>query len=514
KGISLGVDVLGYIFHKKVSISGILIDSPNVQLIRQKDGTLNVQSLAKPTAPGAGKAAAPLAIPALLISSLKAERGALAYIDRSFAPALSLDISDLSFSVSKISLTDSFPFVLEGAVLSAKKNIWLEGKAQVDLKANTVTISELKGATDLSDILLEKIPVSFPMAKDAPLPTSLKGKLGVVVNKLTVGPQGLLALRADALLANGGLEFKELASPVKDIGMNVKITENKISFDKVSAAIGWGLIKGSAAIDDYLSRQDFSISAEAHNLKIEELINQDKSQVKAEGLASGKIRLKGAGFNPQALASTLSGDAEISITQAKLKNINVLRTMLDKISVIPGLAQKVADGLPERYKQKLAEKDTFLSDIKLPLTIENSRLIIQETTLGADEFLFKGRGQAGFEGAYALEGSFLIPQELSAAMVAQVSQLQYLLNDDKQIYIPLKISGRALAFKFIVDAEYLTRKLLVDQAKQQLFKVIDKAIGTKKADTAGEDTTGDTTGQDAPSTEEIIGSILDKIFKK
>lgn len=518
KDILVGVDVWGYILQKKISITSILIDSPKITLIRQKDSSFNVQTVAKPAEAGkeivkSSPATAALAIPAILISSIKTINGTLTYIDYSFEPPLRLEALDLTSTVSKVSLTAPFPFVVEAAVLSAKKNIRLEGKASFDLKTNEVTITKLKGATELSDILMNKIPDAFPMTKGAVLPASLKGNLGLTMDKLIAGPKGLGALAADCALANGNLQFKELASPVKDMAATVKITENKISFDKVSAAIGEGLINAKGVIEDYLAKQDYSVSADIKDLKLQDLIALDKSPVKVEGIAAGKINIKGSGFSPEALKSSLSGNADLSVIKAKLKDINVLRTVLDKISVIPGLSQKIEAGLPEKFKQKLIAKDTVLSDIKLPVVIENGRAIVKDVSLGADEFLFKANGEAGLSGDYSLEGSFLISQELSASMVAAVSQLQYLLNEENQIYIPLKVSGNAGEMKFRVDPQYIAQKLVANQAKQQLFKALDKALGTKEP-AATEQNAASSDSNKKSATEEAVGNLLNSIFKK
>jgi uncharacterized protein involved in outer membrane biogenesis len=518
KDISLAVDVLGYIFQRKVNVANVLINSARVRLIRQKDGTLNVQSLTKfpdlrERSHESMPAAAPLAIPAFLISSLKGSNSSVEFIDQSFQPPLRLEISDLDFSMNKISLNEPFVFVIEAAVLSAKKNIKIAGKAQLNLKTKEVRICELRLKTELSCILLERIPVVFPMTKGALLPVNLKGKVQVVVNEMTVGAKGVLPLMADGLLTHGELQFKEIVSPIKDIEMNIKIRENKILLEEISAAIGEGRINGSGLIEDYLARQDFSVSADIENIKIEEFIAHDKSVVKAEGVVSGKMRFKGQGFSLQSLRSTLSGGADIVVKKAKLENINVLRRVLDKISVIPGLAQKIEANLSERFKQKLTQKDTLLSDIKLPITVEDGRLVAKDALLGADEFLFKGQGQVGFDGIYGLEGSFLIPPELSASIVSAVPELQYLLNDENQIYIPLKISGRvAEQLKFNVDAEYIAQRLLLNQAKQQIFKALDKALGTKEAETT-EQNAPQEGSKNKSATQEAIGSILSDIFR-
>jgi hypothetical protein len=519
KNISIGVDVLGYLTQKKISVTGVIIDSPKITVIRLKDGSINVQTIAKPAQAAkepvkADPAAVAAAIPAFLVSSIKAVNGAVTYIDRSFEPPLRLDVVDLISTVSRVSLTAPFPFAVEANVLASKRNIRIEGKAGFDLATGEITVTGLKGATELAEIMMSKVPAAFPMTKGAVLPSSLKGGLSLTMDKLTAGPQGLGALSADGELADGAMQFKELASPVQNIVASVNISDKRISLVKASAGMGGGLVNATGAIEDYLAKQEYGLNADIKDLKLEELLAQDKSPVKIEGIVAGTIKIKGSGFSPEALKTTLSGDGNFSVVQARLKDLNVLRTVLDKISVIPGLSQKIEAGLPDKYKQKLDSKDTVLSDIKLPMTIENGKIILNDVNISADEFIFKGSGEAALDGAYSLEGSFLIPQELSAAMISSVSQLQYLLNGENQIYIPLRISGKAPEMKFKVDPQYITQKLLVNQGTQQLFKVIEKAVGSKSSSTTDQNSTAGQASGGQSTTEEAIGNLLGNIFKK
>ncbi len=98
-------------------------------------------------------------------------------------------------------------------------------------------------------------------------------------------------------------------------------------------------------------------------------------------------------------------------------------------------------------------------------------------------------------------------------MVSGVSELQYLLNAEKQIYIPLKISGKAGEMKFKVDAQYIAQKIVANQATQQLFKAIDQAFGKKEPDSTGQNPApSDSSNQS--STEDAVKNILGNIFKK
>ncbi len=518
KEVSFSIDALGYLFKRKIDVSGVFLDSPCITIIRRKDGLLNAQSFGRGAQASESVKPAPaqaaLAAPALFVSYLKGDNGKVSFIDQSFEPAVTIEISDLSFSFNKISLSEPFPFIVEAAVLSAGKNIKLEGRAGINLKAGEIAISDLKGALDLSQIILDKIPVFFPMVKGAVLPVGIKGLTELQFSKLIIGQNGLNGLGLSAALKNGELQFKEMALPIKNINADFKVTENKVILDKISAGIGEGAVEAAGLIEDYLSAQGYGMDAVLNNLKIQELIAQDKSPVKVEGLVSGKIKINGKGLSPQAVVSGLSGQADISVREAKLKDINVLRTVLDKVSMIPGLAQKFEAGLPERYKEKLSQKDTALSDIRFPATIENGRIFIKDAVIAADEFLFKGICDAGLDGSFSLEGSFLIPEELSAAMVEKAGELEYLLNDAKQIYIPLKVSGKAAGeLKFNVDTEYIAKKLVEDQVRKQIFKVLDKVIGPKEEPSEAGKDKPQVSPEEKTGVEEAVDDVLRRIFE-
>ncbi|MFA5100541.1 MAG: AsmA family protein [Candidatus Omnitrophota bacterium] len=520
KHLSFSVDVLGYIFQKKINVPNILIDSPRVIIIRQKSGAINAASFGKPEATGdavvqdPGPAPEPLVSPAILVSSFKIGNGAVTYVDNSFEPPVSIDVTDMSVEVNKISLTEPFAFSVEAAVLSARKNIKLAGKAQIDLSANEISVSDFTAVTELSDLIMANIPAAFPMTKGVVLPQSLKGRVDVTLDTLTAGPKGLGALKADMTLSDGAVQFKEILSPVKDIGMHVKLTQSDIIMDKGALVIGEGRVTCSGSLRDYLAAQGYSMQADITNLKIQDLVARDKAPVQVEGIVSGPVKVNGAGFTPEALQSSLSGAADISLVKTKLKGLNVLRIVLDKISVIPGLSQTIEASLPEKFKQKLQQKDTSFSDIKMPLVIEDGRIRIKDTVIASEDFIFRGTADAGFDASYSLEGAFLFSRELSDVMAGSVSQLKYLLNGERQIYIPLKVSGMAANVTFSVDADYIGKKLLENQAKQQIFKALDKVLGTSQPHEGESQNSAPQGSGDNSAVKESVSSILDNIFKK
>jgi len=520
KEVYFGVDALGYIFHKKLNIPSVFISEPRITLIRSGDGSINLNKIGRVKEKGEDRdisIPAVAKLPVLFISSVKTTRGSLTYIDRLFKPALTLKIKNLSLEASRISLTDPFPFSIEAAAFSDQTNVFLDGDAAMDLQRGELTISVVNGTTDLSRLLLEQIARDLPMTKNFSLPVSLKGKVGLSLQRMTVGAKGLTDLSADVSLQDASLKFKEVASALQEVAINARVTEKDVFFEKFSARMAKGRITAHGSIDDYVFRQNYKIEANAEDIDLTDLIAQDKAPVSLSGIASCQLTLNGQGLSPSNINSNLSGQAKIVLLRLMLKDINVLHTVLDKISVIPGLSEDIKANLPERFKQKLIKKDTIFSDVRLPVTIANGRLAIMDAVLKADGFTFRGHGEAGFNGAFTLEGAFLIPRDLSKAMVAAADELQYLLNRDNQIYIPLKVSGSATALTFYVDAAYMANKLLIEQGKRQILKVIDKALGQEEESIPpqeGPDTQKQGPVEEKePTTEEQVKDLLRDIFR-
>lgn len=509
--ISVGADILGYLLRRKIDISSVVIDFPRITIIRSKEGLVNAATIG----PAAGaqnrkdkgqppiKPSRPAVPPALLVSSLRVKNALVIYIDRSFEPVVSLEITNLGLSVKKASFSDSFPFQAEAALFSSKQNVRIEGKARIGLKSGQASIMGLKASSDLSTLDLNKISSLLPMVNANLLPVLLKGGLKLSMPSLTIGSSGLSGFEATVSLTGGYIQLRQLASAVSGLSVGVKVSAGDILLDEAAASLAGGTLNLSGKIRDVQGKQDFVFKALVQNLKLQQLIRQDKSAVKFEGTLGMKMDLNGGGFSQSALESGLSGNGNVTLSNAKLKNINILRAVLDKISVIPGLEEALEERLQGGFRDKLSQTDTEISDADIPVVISGKRVIIKEATLGTDEFLFKGAGEAGFDGSFSLKGVFLIPEQLSAAMVSVVPQLEYLLSDDKQIYIPIEVSGKASELKISVDAEYVAKKILAYQAKSQIFKALDKAIG----DTAG-------SGDGKDSIKETVGGLLDKIFGK
>jgi len=541
--ISLGIDVMDYFSKKQITVSHIQIEGPRLTIIRSKEGEINVATLGKPPAPRGNSSAqtqtpgqsqglssqaihpsppnprveksAPSSQPALnlpevIIHSIDVHNANITYTDKFFDPQMNLDISKLDVKIRNFSLKDPFSFNAEGSFFSADKNFQVDGTGILNLENQGIQFKNITIVSDLSLLSFAKLQSSVSALKGVEMPQKLSGKLNVTIDHLELGAKGLGPLLAQGELSRGNLKFKQLARPIETIEGKFQVTESKINLSELFAKCGKGSLSATGSLDDYLRKQNFTKDLKLDSLDLAEILEQKDQPVKIEGIVHGNFQVKGQGFTTESLRQFLSGGGKLEVKNGRLKDINILKLVLNNISMLPGLAEKMEETLPQNYKDKLTEKDTILNKVALTTSLRNGMIVIQPAEIEADGFLFSAQGTAGFDQSYSLDGSFFISSDLSASMISGVKELEYLLDDQKRIYIPLKITGKGVKVKVFPDVEYLGKKIFMNKGKSELEKALDKVFKKGKGSSSGNPNAPD---QEKRPEQQIIENILDKILK-
>lgn len=432
------------------------------------------------------------------------------------APGISFAASHINVEINNFGLETPFAFNVRLAYLNSEPNIHAKGTAIFHIKDQSVTLKDTTAQADIAAFSMDSLRTSVAALKDVSLPEKLKGDLNVVIESAGAGPKGLSVLSGNGSLKNWEVKFKELAVPIRGSDTSFKMTENLFSIDDFQADLGKGQITAKVGVADYMTRQDFDFSGEIKGINLAEILDQKDASVKAEGLVFGNIKAKGqaADFN------SITGEGNFEVKEAKLKDFNVLKTVLDKISFLPNVSSRVEAKLPENYKQKLKNKDTEIKKVTVLCMIANGAAALDPISVEADEFIFSGKCNAGFDQKYALDGKVKIPTELSAAMGEGIDELKYLYDENSNISLPVHVTGKGADIPVVAVTQTaidMGKNAMRNEGKKQLDKILNKVLGTGDGQTPPSDAQDQ---EGVPSQEEkspgsqIIDGIFDKIFKK
>ena len=545
KDINLGIDVFSYLAKKQILVSQVKIRSPQITLIRNASGQLNAQTLKinvkkkngektslRPSVSLGSLAYAAEGEPQnetskgldLLIRSIELEDGILIYKDEMFNPPMLIEIPQIDLTIDDFSLDEPFDFLLEASLFSQGKNISATGKADIDAAAASFSLKDVKIDCDLSTISVGKLEESIPMLKSAGLEGGMKGRLNAVIHQMVTGKQGLSSLSLTGSLTGGKIKTKYLALPFNNIETNFEITEKDAKIKEASLNLGVGTLTAEGGVEDYLKEQKFSLNIVSSGVDLREIISQGGQSVSLEGKLFADFNIEGKGFNPnQKMFNSLSGDGLLEVKEGKLIGINVLRVVLDKISMIPNLVEDIEENLPEKYKEQLKSEDTMLKKVKMVTKIADGHLTIDNSEIRTDAFLLSGAGILSFNQELDLSASLSIPKDLTESMVASAQPLSYLVDETGEIAIPLSVSGKIPNLAFLPDLEYLGKKIIATRGREELQKVLDDVFGREEEATPAETAPGtEAPSGTAPPVEkekekspeqQLIEGVLDKIFK-
>ncbi len=442
---------------------------------------------------------------------LKWQNGKVIFTD--VVPGISMAAYQINFKVMDIVALNK-PFSVETTLgyESDDPNLFFKGQVLLDLSAQKVNITDATLKTDFSKVPLEQIKAKISCLKAVQLPEKIKGELLVTIANASVGGGGLITLAGDVSLNSGEVKLKELAVPIIVAQANVKLTENKISADELTVNIGKGQIISKIDVENYLKEQQFNLTSQIKGLEISQLLDQSKAPVKVSGLVFGNLKAKGQASDIKSIA----GDGNFEVKQAQLKDLNVLKTVLEKISFIPHLASDMETKLPEKYQAKLKSNDTSVNKVTGAFTLADGHIVLDPISVEADEFVLNGKSQADFDQSYTFDGAFKITSELSAIMGQSSEELTYLYDTDNNISLPVHISGKGSqmpAISIVQSALDITKNAARNEGKKELGKILDKALGIPR-DSQNQPQNQDPSlqHQESPGAQ-IIGGILDKVFK-
>ena len=541
KDIILGVDIQALFSKRQLRVSDVQINAPRILLIRDKQGQINTQSLAaaqrnldsgaentKVESPSETQSQAPSntstnSLPlALLIQSIQIKNATLTFIDKTFDPAINIETSGIILNINNFSLAEPCDFVLEASIFSSRKNVKAKGVLNVDVSKNTVQLKDMLITSDLSDVSLAKLEQSLPMVKGV-LKEGFAGDIDLSLDEMTINNQGLADLSMKGSLKRGKLALKGVAPPLNNITVSFQADENNIKIKDSSLEFASGKIKAQGVINDYPKSQAFQFATTLEGVDLGKLIPKESSSVEFQGKAYGQIDLNGKGFNPDSILSSLAGSNNFDIKEGKLVDINILKLVLSKISMIPGLVDDLEANLSDKYKEKLSEKDTSFKNIALKTSLQKKNILLENAEAEGDGFRLTGQGEMSFNQDISLSAVLHVVPELTKSMVKANKNLEYLVDEAGEIFIPITVSGKVAALAVAPDLEYLGKKIYQNKGREELDKVLDKVFGKdEETPQAPSQPTDGSPSQPSPSQEpaqgeksiekELIKGVLDQIF--
>lgn len=472
---------------KQVQVASVIISRPRVHVARDAQGRINLVGLAAVGSPAAasGKTAMVGGSPlSFTVDALRIEDGELHWTDATGAMPAELQVKQVDVSVTNFSLTHPVEFQIRLAVFSDQQNLRLSGRLELPAHDRAGVLEAVQLETDLSRLAPSKIVQEFPALKDLGLQDGLAGQLVATADRLPLDPQQLDRFEGRLQLTKGRAALARMASPLEEIIVEAVAKAGRIEVKRFSTHVAHGTVTATATAEHLTTQPHTTFQAQLERLALEELsppVGPHDPQL--HGRVSLTLQGAAQGLAWPQISQTLTGAGNLKLDDGVIVNLNILRAVFEKLSIIPGLMQRLEARLPEGYREKFAAKDTVLSPIETSLKLEAGGLRFDDLRIRTDTVQLMTAGRVGLSGLITLRAQLAIEPILSGAIIKSVAELQALANQQGEMEIPLVIQGQAPRVAVLPDLNYVASKVVVTKAQDLLGSFLQKALEQSSPET-------------------------------
>jgi len=535
KDLRLELDFLPILLKRELIFTSLYIHEPELNLIRDQAGRLNIPlidrnksvlsaekpAIEKPNASHPSASPSPAAGMRWSVQKIVVEGGRAVWEDRQTIPQRKIMLHQLDLNLQGRTMEEEFQVRLKAALASEQPNIFLQTRLRYDLATRHLELTAGRLETDLSSFDLNRVKTMFPELKTAVLPKILAGRYEMTVERLAVDSRGVQAMSLKGQLRGGQLGMPAFKEPFKKISADYLVNKDVLDLSQFGFTLGSGAVNGSGRVKDLFADPATRLEMILEEIKLGDLIPPFENDVRFVGRLNGQMKMGFSGMDGNRIRQSLSGEVALSVSEPRLENLNLLRLVLDRISIIPDLAQRIYTGLPDKYKAKMQVNATVFYPMDLRLKMHDGILDLNETLIKADEFDLSVSGQLFPDGELSLKATLFIPEDLSASMVQAAEELRYLLAEDGRLVIPFRpYRGPVVQLRLLPDLEYLSKRILVNRGAQEIERLLDDVFERDEdADGSSDFEPTQADGQPEANPEEgrspgrqLIENVLDSIF--
>jgi AsmA-like C-terminal region len=163
---------------------------------------------------------------------------------------------------------------------------------------------------------------------------------------------------------------------------------------------------------------------------------------RVEGEASGSLavttRLPGDVARDEALA----GHGVVTITRARIHDLNLPGRLLASLDAVPFLPSLVRNAAEARYPEVFAARDTVIDAATIPFVIADGRLSSEHFTSTGGTYEITGHGWLDLARRIRVHGDLRLSRPVSVALREEVPALRRLQCEDGRLTVPFRLRGR------------------------------------------------------------------------
>lgn len=476
---------LSPLFKRRLEWTAVRFVRPRLHLVRDKEGRIAIEGRlpsikkAETLTDSAPPHMLAATIP-FLVENIWVEGGEIRVSD-GYGPApMDVTLRQITANLLNLSLARPSQFLGRLAFLSDQPNLRLNGILHLPTAGRSGFLEDFEVEFDLGTVKMSELIRAFPALSEMGLKEGFAGKLRVTVPALSFSPGGRSDWKAEVNLSEGSFVLSEVKSRLQGVILKATADSQQLNVQSLYLTVAQGEANLSGRVSYATSPPISEINAKLQGLVLDELLAVSHSEKpRIRGLLSLSFQGGARGGSWPSISQSLGGQGWLKLAEGRVENLNVLREVFQKLSVLPGLVEKLESRLPASYGERLKAKHTTFQPLELSFAVGEGAVFFRELRVVADNFELHGSGRLGLDGTLACQADLVIDPDLSLAFIKSVNELEYLLVDGRRLGIPVTLRGKLGELRVLPDLKYVAGRVAVVKTTEVVTGLVQKALEKK-----------------------------------
>jgi uncharacterized protein involved in outer membrane biogenesis len=369
----------------------------------------------------------------------------------------------------------------------------------------TPPVSNLNGTVQLAGNTANLGPLTFKLGSaNAQLEVRaasiqpLHATYRLSVDKITVadllpsrenaGAENLTQVSASGSLGEGGgsLAGSTKLSAVSGLVSNVPFTQLALDASYAGDRIDVNSLKfvafqgsiGAAGIATIGAAPNFDFSIDAHNVDMQAALDSQHSKAAntIRGNLTGNVEIAGQGKRLDQVKPTMRGSGRARVDKGKLVGVNLVAQALRKVDKVnvPGIGALVPAAVVANHPELFKSPDTDIQEASLTFTILGPRIISHDIVARSTDYSIFADGWFDLDKDIDLAAKVVMSTAFSSELVEARHDVSFLTNNDNQVEIPLRVSGRLPHPAVVPDVAQIAQRAASHAVQSRVGELLQK----------------------------------------
>ncbi|HLK87287.1 MAG TPA: AsmA-like C-terminal region-containing protein [Candidatus Binataceae bacterium] len=231
----------------------------------------------------------------------------------------------------------------------------------------------------------------------------------------------------------------------------------------------------------------FNVGLNLHGIDLQQALQSQRSKAAdiVRGQLTGQVRVAGQGTTFDRIKPTLSGNGQMSVANGKLVGVNLGAQALSKVQGLPGIDSLITPAIVTRHPSLFNSRDTDLTQLGMTFTIKGPRIVSHDIRAVTPDYSALADGWFDLDKNIDMNAHLLLSQELSREMMSAKKNIVYLANEQKQVDIPVRITGQLPKPSVQPDIQFLAQRAAGHLVQKQAGKLLNKYLGGGSSGNSG-----------------------------